>query len=231
MRLPFISPYAGWDLILAAVACGGLGIGLWWVHPALSLPPLFLLLLVIYFFRDPPRKIPVQPDVLVSPADGRVADIEEIDEPDFLRARALRIGIFLSPLNVHVNRAPCDAEVVYIDRRAGAHLPAYNPQAPARNVQVRIGLRETRPGGAPLMVAQVVGRVARRIVCGVKERTRLARGERFGMIRFGSRTELIVPAAAGFAPAVKVGDRVRGGVTVMGTFSRPPSAAADARET
>jgi phosphatidylserine decarboxylase len=220
LRIPFISPYAGMDLLIAAGACAGLGIFLGCIHWALALPPSALLLLVIYFFRDPPRRISTEPDVFVSPADGRVADIGVIDEPDYLRGRALRIGIFLSPLNVHINRAPCDAEVVYIDSKTGAHLPAYNPQAPTRNVQVRIGLRETRSGGAPFMVTQIVGRVARRIVCGVHQSERLARGERFGMIRFGSRTELIVLADAGFEPRVRIGDRVRAGVTVMGAFSK-----------
>ncbi len=218
MRIPLISPYAGWDLVLLFLLCGGLAVGLGIVHWALAIPPAVVFLGVLFFFRDPPRRIPTQHDVLVAPADGRVTDIEEVEEADYIRGRALRIGIFLSPLNVHVNRSPCDARVEYLVRRKGMHLPAYNPKAPARNVQTRIGLRETRHNGGPILVAQIVGKVARRIVCPVSEGTELARGQRFGMIRFGSRTELYVPVDAGFVAHVAVGDRVRGGTTIMGMF-------------
>ena len=175
--------------------------------------------LVAWFFRDPERVIPTDPGILVSPADGTVADIEEVDEPTFLGGRALRVGIFLSPLNVHVNRSPARGTVRHRVYREGKFLVAYDRRAVEENEACAIGIECEAPGGRPplrILVRQVVGAAARRIVCPVEPGRALDRGERFGMIKFGSRTELWVPLDAGFRCRVKIGDGVRGGSTVMG---------------
>ena len=175
--------------------------------------------LVAWFFRDPERTIPTDPGILVSPADGTVADIETVDEPDFLGGKALRVGIFLSPLNVHVNRSPARGTVRHRAYRAGKFLAAYDRRAVEENEACALGIECETPAGQPplrILVRQVVGVAARRIVCPVEPGRALERGERFGMIKFGSRTELWVPADAGFRCRVKIGDRVRGGSTVIG---------------
>ncbi len=175
--------------------------------------------LVAWFFRDPERTIPADPGILVSPADGVVADIETVEEPDFIGGRALRIGIFLSPLNVHVNRSPARGVVRHRLYRSGKFLAAYDRRAVEENEACAIGIEcEAPPGKPPLriLVRQVVGVAARRIVCPAAPGQALERGERYGMIKFGSRTELWVPEGAGFTSRVKVGDVVRGGSTVMG---------------
>ena len=182
--------------------------------------PLGFSILVAWFFRDPERAIPGDPGALVSPADGRVADIETVDEPSFLGGKALRVGIFLSPLNVHVNRSPARGVVRHREYRAGRFLAAYDRRAVEENESCALGIEcEGREPGRPIkiLVRQVVGVAARRIVCPAAPGDALERGQRFGMIKFGSRTELWVPADAGFACRVKVGDAVRGGATILGT--------------
>ncbi len=175
--------------------------------------------LVCWFFRDPDRRVPTGPGLLVAPADGRVADIETLPGPPFLGGEAVRVGIFLSPLDVHVNRSPAAGTVRLREHRAGKCLPAYDRRAAEENESCALGLECPAPAGRPpirLLVRQVAGVAARRIVCPVGPGAALAAGERFGMIKFGSRTELWVPASAGFTCRVKVGDRVRGGETVIG---------------
>ena len=184
-----------------------------------SAVPLGFAGLVAWFFRDPERRIPQEPGILVSPADGTVADIESVSEPDFLGGEALRVGIFLSPLNVHVNRSPARGVVRHRAYRAGKFLAAYDRRAVEENESCAIGIECEAPGGKPplrILVRQVVGVAARRIVCPVAPGDPLDRGQRFGMIKFGSRTELWVPAAAGFRCRVKVGDPVSGGSSVLG---------------
>jgi phosphatidylserine decarboxylase len=175
--------------------------------------------LVAWFFRDPERTVPAEPGLLVSPADGHVADIEEVEEPTFLGGRAVRVGIFLSPLDVHVNRSPARGVVRHREFRRGKFLAAYDRRAVEENEACALGIECEAPGGKPplrVLVRQVVGVAARRIVCPVEPGRALERGERFGMIKFGSRTELWVPVAAGFRCRVAVGEFVRGGSTVLG---------------
>jgi phosphatidylserine decarboxylase len=202
---------------LAGAAVAALAPGPW---KAAAAPFLVLAFLVAWFFRDPERVIPSGPGILVSPADGVVADIETVPEPDYIGGEALRIGIFLSPLNVHVNRSPAAGVVGHRAYRAGRFLAAYDRRAVEENEACALGIALDAPGGRPpvrVVVRQVVGAAARRIVCPVEPGTRLAAGERYGMIKFGSRTELWVPVAAGFECRVKVGDRVSGGSTILGT--------------
>lgn len=156
-----------------------------------------------------------------------MADIETVEEPEFLGGKALRIGIFLSPLNVHVNRSPARGVVRHRHYREGKFLAAYDRRAVEENESCALGIEcPGAPGRPPLriLVRQVVGVAARRIVCPAEPGLALERGERYGMIKFGSRTELWVPVNAGFACRVKVGDVVRGGSTVIGKVEAAPEA-------
>jgi len=190
------------------------------LHPALLgalLPVALVWLEIVYFFRDPERVIPQDPAALVSPADGTVTHVEEVDEPDFPTGRALRISIFLSIFNVHVNRMPRSGRVKDVRYFPGAYLDARNPQSAVQNEQLWIDMEEE--GGRPIRVKQISGAIARRIVCWLKPGDVLRAGERLGMIKLGSRTDVLVPAGADVRVEVKTGDKVRGGTTVLLRFS------------
>ena len=171
------------------------------------------------FFRNPHRRIPADPTLLVSPADGVVRDIgvvEDFNLPPF-RGRAMRIGIFLSVLNVHVNRSPAALTVDNVNYRRGEYLDARHSEASKRNEAMTIsGMARCGDREFPLAVRQISGAIARRIVCPVKPGRELRRGEVYGMIKFGSRTELYLPVE-GISVSVRVGDRVRGGESVLAT--------------
>ncbi len=167
-----------------------------------------------WFFRNPSRRIPDGPNLIVSPGDGRVLAVMEEEEPRFLKARAVRVSIFLSPLNVHINRTPCEGLVKAISYSPGKFLVASRTEATLQNEQTAM-LIET-DAGCRILCVQVAGYVARRIVCWLSEGERVERGERYGLIRFGSRMDLYVPA--GTQVWVKAGDRVTGGETIIGVL-------------
>ncbi len=167
-----------------------------------------------WFFRNPLRVVPKGPNLVVSPGDGRVLAVVEEEEPRFLKAQAVRVSIFLSPLNVHINRVPCEGRVTAIRYSPGRFLMASRPEATLQNEQTAM-LVET-DAGCRILCVQVAGYVARRIVCWLSEGERVARGERYGLIRFGSRMDLYVPVGA--SVRVKAGDRVTGGETVIGVL-------------
>jgi phosphatidylserine decarboxylase len=173
---------------------------------------------VLFFFRDPERRIPSERGVLVAPADGKVVEVGQTVERDFLGRAAHKIGIFMSPLDVHVNRAPCAGEVVAVAHRPGRFHNAGKPVASAENESNTIALAEVNGGRASVVVRQVAGVLARRIVCEAAVGDRVERGQRFGMVKFGSRAEVYVPTDSGFRVLVRPGDRVRAGETVLGTF-------------
>ena len=192
-------------LLLAALALSRLP-GAWWVAP---LP---LLAFILNFFRDPERRAPGGEDELVAPADGLVSDILQVDDPD-LGERCTRIGIFLSVFDVHVNRTSCAGEIVAVSHREGQCLDARHPKATELNRAATIVLR--RPDGRRLALRQITGKIARRIVCPVVIGQFLGRGQRYGMIRFGSRTELIVPQDELSRVLVAAGQKVKGGQTIL----------------
>jgi phosphatidylserine decarboxylase len=173
-----------------------------------------LLVFVVSFFRDPERKIPVDADALVSPADGTVTHVDEVDEPDFPGGRAFRISIFLSIFNVHVNRVPRNGRVTRIRYFPGEFLDARDKECAVRNEQLWLDLEEDGTH-RPIRVKQISGAIARRIVCWVRSGEQVERGQRFGMIKFGSRTELLVPAGESLDVLVKVGDKVKGACTAL----------------
>jgi phosphatidylserine decarboxylase len=169
---------------------------------------------IVWFFRDPERAIPQDAMALVSPADGTITNVEEVDEPDFPGGRALRISIFLSIFNVHVNRLPCSGRVVQVRYFPGAFLDARNPKCAVRNEQLWIDMEEAGSGGR-IRVKQISGAIARRIVCWLKAGDEFNKGDRLGMIKLGSRTDLLVQPGPGWEVCVKIGDKVRGGSTIL----------------
>jgi phosphatidylserine decarboxylase len=210
------------SLLLAAVS-GLLAAAALLVHWAFwlaLLAPALLWLEVLWFFRDPERVIPADPAALVSPADGTVTDVGEVDEPDFPGGRALRISIFLSIFNVHVNRIPRAGRVKAIRYFPGAFLDARNPQSAIRNEQLWIDLEELDPPRL-VRVKQISGAIARRIVCWLRPGDVVHKGQRLGMIKLGSRTDVLLPVGELFAVQVKIGDKVKGGTTILGRFAGP----------
>ncbi len=186
---------------------GGFLIGVgWWIAGALAMA---LGLFCVAFFRNPPREIPGDAHTVVSPADGKVILAEEVELADGQKAQ--RIGIFLSVFNVHVNRAPVAGRIVSVDRSGDKYLAAFNPEAQTRNVQLAMELETA--GGARVGVVQITGLIARRIVWQPDVGEWLTRGVRYGLIRFGSRTDVILPPATELS--VAVGDRVAGGSSIL----------------
>jgi phosphatidylserine decarboxylase len=173
-----------------------------------------LWIFLVSFFRDPERSIPEDPRALVSPADGTITYIETVPDADFPTGKAFRISIFLSVFNVHVNRAPRAAKVLSVRYFPGEFLDARDGSCAVRNEQLWIDLEDAKHG-KPLRVKQISGAVARRIVCWLKPGSVLKAGERFGMIKFGSRTDVLLPADEMPEVQVRVGDKVRGGSTVL----------------
>ncbi len=167
-----------------------------------------LFFFVLYFFRDPERIVPADEKIIVSAADGMVVDIVEMDEPDFKLGKMKRVAVFLSVFDVHINRSPVEGRVKSTTYKAGDFLDVRHPDSSIRN-ECRSWYLETSHG--PVAVRQIAGLVARRIVAWSKEGDTVARGFRFGMIRFGSRTEVFLPLEC--TVLVKPGDRVQGAAT------------------
>ncbi len=178
----------------------------------LALPFAAASLASLGFFRDPEREVPVLTRAVLSPADGRVTDIGDALDP--FVGPSIRVSIFLSPLDVHVNRAPIAGLVVGTTYSSGRFIAAYKADAGDKNERCAIHLQGEQ---ARVTVTQIAGAVARRIVCRVSAGDKLQAGERFGMIRFGSRTDCYMPR--GTDVRVRVGDHVTGGVSVLGVLS------------
>ncbi|MFO0935281.1 MAG: phosphatidylserine decarboxylase family protein [Gemmataceae bacterium] len=173
---------------------------------------------IVWFFRNPPRTIPTDPGLVVSPADGKVVAIEEIKHDPFIGGPAVQIGIFLSVFNVHINRTPVAGRVVGLTYRKGKFLNAMRPESSRLNEQLAVRIQETQFPYRRYTVRQITGAIARRIVCWLKPGDELSRGEQFGMIKLGSRTELVIPREAGMKLRTKLGDKVSAGTTVLAEF-------------
>jgi phosphatidylserine decarboxylase len=171
-----------------------------------------LTLFVSWFFRNPSRVPPQGPRLVVAPGDGKVIAIEEEFEPRFIKDRSIRLTIFLNVLDVHINRIPCEGAIEDVQYQPGLFLVASSPDATLRNEQNALMIRTVH--GAKVLCVQVAGLIARRIVCWVSPGDRAVCGERFGLIRFGSRMDTFLPI--GTAVKVAVGDRVKGGETILG---------------
>ncbi len=173
-----------------------------------ALPAIILALFCAYFFRNPERIANEGEKIVTSPADGKIMDIEEVTEDRFIHGRAIRVRIFLSLFNVHINRSPVDGKLVWLQKTGSKYLAAYKPEASDQNVRNYLGFESN---DQKILVVQITGLVARRLVCWAAPGDLLKRGERFGLIRFGSCTELYLPTDA--VIKVKAGDKVKGGET------------------
>jgi len=176
--------------------------------------PFMVTLFCLWFFRDPKRKVPQEENLLVSPADGKIVDISSVQEDRFLKKPAIKISIFLDVFNVHVNRSPVAGKIVGIFYNPGRFFAANVPKASLENEQNAL-LIET-PAGKRIVCIQIAGLIARRIVCWTKDGSSLDRGERFGLIRFGSRVDLFLPPETEIQASM--GDKVTGGETVLGVL-------------
>lgn len=177
----------------------------------LFLASAFFLILFLVFFRNPPRvNSDADANVLVAPADGKVVVIEETFEKEFLKKESIQISIFMSPLNVHSNRSPIDGEVIYQQYHSGNYLVAWHPKSSELNERNTLVVRHKEKN---ILIRQIAGKVARKIVSYVKTGETLRRGQEFGFIKFGSRVDVFLPLESEIL--VKIGDVVQGGVTEL----------------
>lgn len=165
----------------------------------------------LYFFRDPERVIPEGECLIVSPADGKVVGIDSVEHVPFIDGPAKRVSIFLSVFDVHINRSPIKGKIAYRHYSPGEFLAAFEPKASIKNEQNAVGIEDS--DGYRILVKQIAGLIARRILCWKNPGDHIGAGERFGLIRFGSRTEIYMPLDARIE--VKLGQRVQGGASVI----------------
>ncbi|MEN6348584.1 MAG: phosphatidylserine decarboxylase family protein [Syntrophomonas sp.] len=175
--------------------------------------PLILTIFTMYFFRNPERLIQPESNTVLAPADGKVLEVNRVFEDKYHNAETLQVRIFLNLFNVHINRIPISGTVEWVDKKGGLYLPAYKKEAGEKNVRNYVGLVSEY---GRILVIQITGMVARRIVCWVKPGETMQSGERFGLIRFGSCTELYLPLNAQIE--VVPGQKVKGGQTVIARF-------------
>lgn len=187
---------------------------LWYLSVLLGLIGLFLIFIAFWFFRDPERKTPEQAlqdkSIIVSPADGTILEIADDFEPDYFKGPTRRISIFLSPFDVHVNRVPLSGKIEHFNFVRGKKLVASEKEASKENQQTHFGLRNEK---GKILFKQIVGILARRLVWDIKVGDSVTVGQRFGMMKFGSRMDIHVPV--GTKINVKVGDKVKAGITFL----------------
>jgi phosphatidylserine decarboxylase len=192
------------------------GIGVSFLPPWVGfvIYPLLIALcgLVLYFFRDPDRIVPDDENLIISPADGKVVLIQEVDEPEYLKQKVTQVSIFLSPLNVHVNRNPVSGDLEYLKYYPGKYLMAWEDHASELNERAHFGVKH--PSGIRILFKQITGFLARRIVYHISEGDQLKAGERFGIMKFGSRMDLLLPENV--EVIVKKGDRTVAGESIIG---------------
>ena len=202
----------GYPLILTSGVLALLALALGWTLIGMMLA--LVTLALAGFFRDPERIIPAGENLVLSPADGKVVSIAPASAEGLFKGAATRISIFLSPLDVHINRMPVAGRIAEVNYKRGSFMAAYKAEASERNEQN--ALKIINGGGHAVGVVQIAGVLARRIVCRVRQGEKLARGERFGLIMFGSRTDTYLPK--GCSVDVVEGQRVKGGETILGRF-------------
>ena len=209
---PFILTAALLAVAGYALALGRRSWPLWLLAFVLTV----LALWVAYFFRDPERPGPRGDSLVIAPADGRVVQVTEVDEPAFMGGRALRVSIFMNVFNVHVNRYPVSGTVAYVHYNPGKFLNAAVEKASLENEQMSVGIVR---GGTRVMMRQIAGLIARRIVTYSKVGDAARQGERMGLIRFGSRVDVFLPLDA--AVQVRVGQTTQAGITVLAELPAP----------
>ena len=173
---------------------------------------LIIFVFILWFFRNPKRNIIRNPELILSPADGKVISIKEVDELEYFKDKKLQISIFLSPLDIHVNRYPVSGEILYSKYHKGNYLVAWHPKSSEKNERTTIVIKNNKFG--EIMYRQIAGAVARRIVSYAKVNSNVRQGDDSGFIKFGSRVDLFLSKDSNLK--IKVGDRVKGGLTVIG---------------
>jgi len=209
----------GLGVVIALVLCSIIAIFGIFVSPFLHLKIIaavlvLLTILTVNFFRDPERRIPDGAENIIAPADGKVIEIVDEHESEYLQAEATRISIFMNMFDVHVNRIPVGGKVEYFRYKKGSFLKAYKSEAGDVNEQTIIGIDNE---GRRILFKQIAGLIARRIVCYIREGSSVQRGERFGMIKFGSRVDVFVPKSV--EVKVKINEKVKAGESILGVFT------------
>ncbi|HZV71861.1 MAG TPA: phosphatidylserine decarboxylase family protein [Saprospiraceae bacterium] len=194
-----------------------------WLHPSIITIlvfglALFFLIMFLIFFRNPPRiNVSNDKNSILSPADGKVVVIEKTMENEFLKSEAIQVSVFMSPLNVHINRSPIEGDLIYQQYHPGLYLVAWHPKSSELNERNTLVFKN---GNKQVLIRQIAGKVARKIVSYAKVGTAFKAGEEFGFIKFGSRVDLFLPTDA--IIKVKIGDVVQGGVTEIGLLPPTP---------
>jgi len=188
--------------------------------PVLSPIPLIGVIFTLYFFRDPIRSIPDDDTALLSPADGKVVEISDVPNNDILKCDALKVGIFLSIFNVHINRAPYSGNVESTNYKSGSFRNALSHKSSLDNESNTIVINN-RERGVRIAIKQIAGAIARRIVSTCKINDYLTRGQKFGMIKFGSRTEIYIPKVLSAKLNIKLGDKVKAGESIIALLNHP----------
>jgi len=189
------------------------GASLLWLCIAFFVIALGLVLFVVSFFRIPERKLTISNGQIISPADGKVVVIEEVVDDEYFKKKMLQVSVFMSPLNVHVNRNPIDGEIVYNQYHKGKYLVAWNPKSSTENERHSVVIKN---GNTEILVKQIAGAVARRIVNYLEVGNKVKQTEEYGFIKFGSRVDLLLPI--GTKINVGLNEVVQGGVTVLATL-------------
>ncbi|KAA0135061.1 phosphatidylserine decarboxylase family protein [Gimesia chilikensis] len=198
--------YIGWLLVLTLVLFG---------------------MEIVWFFRNPQRTIPAGEGVIVSPADGTFDTIEEIAHHEYIGGPAIEIGIFLSIFNVHINRMPVAGKIIKLAYRPGKCLNALRPESTRLNERLEVYLQMPEPTNRPMLVQQITGAIARRIVCRLKPGDVLTKGAQFGMIKLGSRTVIVFPQEEGLEILAKPGDKLKAGSTILAKYAESPTEASN----
>ncbi|WP_232102681.1 phosphatidylserine decarboxylase [Gimesia aquarii] len=189
---------------------------------------------IVWFFRNPKRVVPEGDELIVSPADGTFDTIEEIEHHDFIGGPAIEIGIFLSIFNVHINRMPVTGKIIKLAYKPGKCLNALRAESARENERLEIYLQMPHPVLRPMLVQQITGAIARRIVCRLKPGDKLRKGDQFGMIKLGSRTVIVFPKEEGLEILTKPGDKLKAGSTILARYAsshdKNPSVAEEINE-
>ena len=207
-------------ILVSTLLLGGLNLGLYewlgdgWITKAVLLVSLVFFVLILQFFRNPRRTTPISENNIIAPADGKVVVIEEVEEPEFFKGKRRQISIFMSPLNVHVNRYPISGKVVYQKYYQGKYLVAWHPKSSTENERTTVVVENEK---GIVLFRQIAGALARRIVCYAREGAAAAQGAEFGFIKFGSRIDIFIPLDC--KVHVKMEQKTIGGETVIATFA------------
>ncbi|UCG33632.1 MAG: phosphatidylserine decarboxylase family protein [Phycisphaerales bacterium] len=210
-----LSTYGLREIVILVVVFGAItAAGVVWYWPV-AVAGAIIGIALLLFFRDPPRPVPDDPHTIVAPADGKVTAVERIEDDTIHRGPVWRISIFLSIFDVHINRAPYAARVTDMTHKPGRYVNAMSPKSAVLNESMTLVLEPENGLAGPLIVRAIAGLIARRIVCAARAGDRLERGQKFGMIKFGSRTDMTLPADDRVVIETRVGDKVKAGLSVV----------------